>query len=136
MLSAERRGMQDASAVPSTERRDAHDTSQAPSAERRDVQDASRVPGAERGDVQDASQAPGGTARGGGAARPAFAGRARSPCISVCRIDPADALCVGCQRTIDEIAGWGAMTPGQRVEVWRLIAERRAAAAAGSVGTS
>lgn len=61
------------------------------------------------------------------AARPAFAGKVRSPCISVCRIDPADGLCVGCQRTIDEIAGWGAMTPAQRVEVWRLIAERREA---------
>jgi predicted Fe-S protein YdhL (DUF1289 family) len=62
--------------------------------------------------------------------RPAFAGRTRSPCISVCRIDPADGLCVGCQRTIDEIAGWGAMSPEQRMEVWRLIAERRAAALA------
>lgn len=61
------------------------------------------------------------------AARPAFAGKVRSPCISVCRIDPADGLCVGCQRTIDEIADWGAMTPAQRVEVWRLIAERREA---------
>ncbi len=61
--------------------------------------------------------------------RPAFAGRARSPCISICRIDPADELCVGCQRTIDEIAGWGAMSPEQRLEIWRLIGERRAAAA-------
>lgn len=65
----------------------------------------------------------------GFAARPAFAGKVRSPCISVCRIDPADGLCVGCQRTIDEIADWGAMTPAQRVEVWRLIAERREAKA-------
>jgi len=62
--------------------------------------------------------------------RPAFAGRTRSPCISVCRIDPDDGRCVGCQRTIDEIASWGAMTPEQRVEVWRLIAERREAKAA------
>lgn len=59
--------------------------------------------------------------------RPAFAGRTRSPCISVCRIDPDDGLCVGCLRTIDEIANWGAMPPEQRVEVWRLIAERREA---------
>lgn len=59
--------------------------------------------------------------------RPAFAGRTRSPCISVCRIDPADGLCEGCLRTIDEIANWGAMPPEQRVEVWRLISERREA---------
>ena len=65
-------------------------------------------------------------------ARPAFAGRARSPCISVCRMDPGDGLCVGCQRTIDEIAGWGAMSPEERLEVWRLIGERRAAAAGGT----
>ena len=59
--------------------------------------------------------------------RPAFAGRTRSPCISICRIDPEDGLCVGCQRTIDEIAGWGAMTPEQRTRIWDLIAQRKAA---------
>ena len=59
--------------------------------------------------------------------RPAFAGRTRSPCISVCRIDPDDGLCVGCQRTIDEIASWGTLSPAQRVEIWRLIDERRLA---------
>ena len=63
--------------------------------------------------------------------RPAFAGRARSPCISVCRMDPVDGLCVGCQRTIDEIAGWGAMSPEERLQVWRVIAERREAGSGG-----
>jgi predicted Fe-S protein YdhL (DUF1289 family) len=53
-----------------------------------------------------------------------------SPCISVCRIEPSDGLCVGCLRTLDEIAGWGAMSAERRLEVWRLIDERRAAAAA------
>ena len=61
--------------------------------------------------------------------RPAFAGRTRSPCVSICRIDPQDGFCIGCQRTIDEIAGWGAMTPEQRTRVWGLIAERKAAKA-------
>lgn len=56
---------------------------------------------------------------------PAFAGRTRSPCISVCRIDPVDGLCIGCHRTPDEIASWGAMTPEQRVVVWELIGKRR-----------
>jgi predicted Fe-S protein YdhL (DUF1289 family) len=55
----------------------------------------------------------------------------RSPCISICRIDPVDELCIGCQRTLDEIAHWGAMNPEQRLEVWRLIAERRAGASRG-----
>ncbi|NLD68621.1 MAG: DUF1289 domain-containing protein [Limnobacter sp.] len=64
--------------------------------------------------------------------RPAFAGRTRSPCISICKIDPEDGLCIGCQRTIDEIANWGAMTPEQRTEVWGRIAERKASKAAAS----
>ena len=29
-----------------------------------------------------------------------------SPCISVCTIDPASGLCMGCYRTLDEIGGW------------------------------
>jgi predicted Fe-S protein YdhL (DUF1289 family) len=29
-----------------------------------------------------------------------------SPCISVCTMDPVSGLCVGCFRTLDEIAGW------------------------------
>jgi predicted Fe-S protein YdhL (DUF1289 family) len=52
----------------------------------------------------------------------------RSPCVSVCRIDPASALCEGCTRTIGEIAGWGGMSDDQRLDVWRRIATRREAA--------
>ena len=48
---------------------------------------------------------------------------ARSPCVAVCRMDEGTGLCVGCQRTIDEIANWGSMTPEARqliwVELWR-----------------
>jgi len=29
-----------------------------------------------------------------------------SPCVSICRMDPASGLCVGCLRTLDEIAQW------------------------------
>jgi len=29
-----------------------------------------------------------------------------SPCINICRIDPQTGLCLGCARTIEEIAGW------------------------------
>jgi predicted Fe-S protein YdhL (DUF1289 family) len=66
--------------------------------------------------------------------RPAFAGRTRSPCISVCRIDPADGLCIGCHRTIDEISNWGSMTPEQRIVVWQLIGERRTIRASANLG--
>ncbi len=29
-----------------------------------------------------------------------------SPCTGVCRIDPGDGLCLGCRRTLEEIADW------------------------------
>jgi predicted Fe-S protein YdhL (DUF1289 family) len=32
-----------------------------------------------------------------------------SPCTRVCRIDPADGLCVGCARRIEEIIAWPGM---------------------------
>ncbi|MGC1818430.1 MAG: DUF1289 domain-containing protein [Casimicrobiaceae bacterium] len=51
--------------------------------------------------------------------------RVASPCISVCRIDDANGLCVGCLRTLDEIAAWGALCDDARREVWVAIARRR-----------
>jgi predicted Fe-S protein YdhL (DUF1289 family) len=47
-----------------------------------------------------------------------------SPCISVCRMDPATGLCEGCFRTLDEVAGWGLASDEEKRAVWRLLAER------------
>jgi uncharacterized protein len=52
--------------------------------------------------------------------------RVPSPCISVCRIDEASGLCVGCLRTLDEIAAWGALGDAARRRVWQAIVLRRA----------
>jgi uncharacterized protein len=41
-----------------------------------------------------------------------------SPCINVCVLDAAR-TCVGCGRTLDEIARWGRMSA---VEQWQVIA--------------
>ncbi|HEY0877644.1 MAG TPA: DUF1289 domain-containing protein [Zeimonas sp.] len=49
-----------------------------------------------------------------------------SPCISVCRVDPASGLCDGCLRTLDEIARWGSMDDDARRGVWNAIDARRA----------
>ena len=49
----------------------------------------------------------------------------RSPCISVCTIDPHSGLCEGCQRTLDEIATWGGMSDGERLDTWARIVTRR-----------
>ena len=55
-----------------------------------------------------------------------------SPCISVCRLDPATGWCEGCLRTIDEIAAWGSMSPARREEVLAELPARRVSGAAGS----
>jgi uncharacterized protein len=48
-----------------------------------------------------------------------------SPCISICRIDAASGLCVGCLRTLDEIAAWSALGEDARRDVWQAIRRRR-----------
>ncbi|PWV72082.1 DUF1289 domain-containing protein [Halomonas sp. A11-A] len=53
--------------------------------------------------------------------------RPESPCIKVCR--PVGELCLGCHRTLDEIARWSRMDAAQREAVWqRLDAQARRAA--------
>ena len=48
-----------------------------------------------------------------------------SPCVNICRIDPASSLCEGCARTIDEIAGWTTMNPAQRAAILSALPGRR-----------
>lgn len=48
----------------------------------------------------------------------------KSPCISLCALD-IDDICMGCQRTGDEISRWGKMTNGERRDVLEQV-ERRA----------
>lgn len=43
-----------------------------------------------------------------------------SPCVMVCTIDEKSGLCLGCYRTMDEIAEWRRMGESNRV---RLISE-------------
>ncbi len=51
-----------------------------------------------------------------------------SPCISVCRMDAAGALCLGCHRTLAEIAAWSTMSDSDKRAVWKQLPERRRAA--------
>jgi predicted Fe-S protein YdhL (DUF1289 family) len=48
-----------------------------------------------------------------------------SPCNKVCVLDPASRLCVGCYRTIDEIAGWSALDDAQRAAIVAELPARR-----------
>ncbi|MBK6295276.1 MAG: DUF1289 domain-containing protein [Rhodoferax sp.] len=47
-----------------------------------------------------------------------------SPCNSVCRMDPTTGWCLGCFRTLDEIASWSRMTPEQQRAVLGTIPQR------------
>jgi predicted Fe-S protein YdhL (DUF1289 family) len=54
-----------------------------------------------------------------------------SPCIDVCEIDRATGLCLGCWRTIDEIAGWTAMTSAERRRIMAELPLRKIAVVEG-----
>jgi uncharacterized protein len=58
-----------------------------------------------------------------------------TPCIKVCVVDPLSTLCVGCGRTVAEIAAWTTMSEVERVAVMaglgQRLAETRSRAARG-----
>jgi hypothetical protein len=43
-----------------------------------------------------------------------------SPCTNICTLDARSGLCLGCGRTVDEIARWSAMSTDERA---RIMAE-------------
>jgi len=47
-----------------------------------------------------------------------------SPCVSVCRMDEAANLCLGCLRSIDEIIAWSKADDAGRMAMWRSIETR------------
>jgi uncharacterized protein len=54
----------------------------------------------------------------------------QTPCTKICTIDPISGLCLGCRRTLDEIARWGGMSDGERARVMAELPERAAETAA------
>ena len=48
-----------------------------------------------------------------------------SPCNKVCVMDAEQRYCLGCQRTLDEIARWGEMSDAERRAVLEALAARR-----------
>jgi predicted Fe-S protein YdhL (DUF1289 family) len=49
-----------------------------------------------------------------------------TPCIAVCIMDPRTSLCLGCGRTLPEIARWHRMDTIERQAVMALLAGRMA----------
>jgi uncharacterized protein len=47
-----------------------------------------------------------------------------SPCVNICRMDERHGLCVGCGRTLDEIAHWAVYDDDEKRAVWAVLPER------------
>lgn len=50
-----------------------------------------------------------------------------SPCINVCELDPRTDVCIGCGRTLDEIAEWASAPRGRQRQIVTDAAMRLAA---------
>ncbi|RDV02395.1 DUF1289 domain-containing protein [Undibacter mobilis] len=50
-----------------------------------------------------------------------------TPCVKICTLDVKRRLCLGCGRTMDEIAAWAGMVPAERRRIMNELSERLAA---------
>jgi uncharacterized protein len=48
-----------------------------------------------------------------------------SPCNRVCTLDPASGLCLGCGRSLAEIARWPQMSDAERAQLIAELGDRR-----------
>ena len=48
----------------------------------------------------------------------------KSPCINICQIDAKSGLCIGCLRTLDEIASWAGYTDAKRSQILAELPNR------------
>jgi predicted Fe-S protein YdhL (DUF1289 family) len=48
-----------------------------------------------------------------------------SPCVKICAVDGASGLCVGCLRTLGEIAAWSGLDPAERARIMAELPARR-----------
>jgi predicted Fe-S protein YdhL (DUF1289 family) len=57
-----------------------------------------------------------------------------SPCVDVCRMNPATGFCDGCLRTIDEIAAWSSLDDDAKRAVLARVDSRRQGARVVTIG--
>ena len=57
----------------------------------------------------------------------------KTPCIKVCLREPARGRCLGCARTLDEIARWAAFTDQERERILAELPSRKSNVAEVSV---
>ena len=48
-----------------------------------------------------------------------------TPCIKVCVIDGETGFCLGCQRTLPEVASWGRLNDAERAAIMAGLPARR-----------
>jgi hypothetical protein len=48
-----------------------------------------------------------------------------SPCVNVCIVDGDSGLCLGCYRTLAEVAGWAGYSDAERAAIMAGLPERR-----------
>jgi predicted Fe-S protein YdhL (DUF1289 family) len=51
-----------------------------------------------------------------------------SPCINICTLDQKSGLCMGCKRTVAEIANWLSYSDAERAAIIRQLRSRGFAA--------
>jgi predicted Fe-S protein YdhL (DUF1289 family) len=49
-----------------------------------------------------------------------------TPCTRICTVDPASGLCLGCGRSLAEIAGWIGFAPDERTRIMAELPQRLA----------
>jgi predicted Fe-S protein YdhL (DUF1289 family) len=48
-----------------------------------------------------------------------------TPCVKICTLDARQGVCLGCGRTIDEIARWSGMSAAERSQIMNELPGRR-----------
>jgi predicted Fe-S protein YdhL (DUF1289 family) len=49
----------------------------------------------------------------------------RTPCVKVCVVDGESGLCLGCYRTLNEVAAWAQFTEAERELILAELPDRR-----------
>lgn len=47
-----------------------------------------------------------------------------TPCVKVCAVDGASGYCLGCRRTLPEIASWARLTDAERAAIMTALPDR------------
>ena len=49
-----------------------------------------------------------------------------TPCVNICLLDEASGTCIGCGRTLAEIAQWATMSDAERRAIMAVLPARKA----------